>query len=285
MDAIRFGRGIRALRHRRGWRQSDLAGVAGVTRSAVSRVELGRADRLTVRTLDAIALAAGARVDVRLDWNGEALDRLLDSVHARLVEAVLARLAQAGWESSPEVSFSIYGERGSVDVFAVHRPTGSLLVVEVKSVVPDLQAMLTALDRKARLAGTIAAGRGWPASSISRLLVIADNRTARRRVATFEATLGRAFPVRGWAVDRWLRAPDGRAVAGLRFLTDDHHEGTRHRVARHGAVLTPESGAVDVRRPPSDQVATTRPVRLDQRPSGGQVAGTDPDPRSDEPGR
>lgn len=273
MDAIRFGRGIRALRHRRGWRQSDLADAAGVSRAAVSRVELGRGERLTVRGLDTIASAIGARVDVRLSWNGEALDRLLDAVHARLVDATLARLVAAGWETSPEVSFSVFGERGSIDVLAYHRTTGSLLVVEVKSVVPDLQAMLASLDRKARLAGPIAAERGWAASSCSRLLVIADDRTARRRVDAFGATFRQAFDVRGWAVDRWLRAPTGQAIAGLRFLPDDRQASTRHRIARRGVVLTPETRPGGVSRPPGEQMARTQPPVADERPGGEQVAG------------
>ncbi len=240
MDAIRFGRGIRALRRRRGWRQSDLALAAGVSRAAVSRIEIGRGDRLTVRNLDAIAAAAGAGVEIRLSWNGEMLDGLLDSAHARLVDTVLRRLETAGWESSPEVSFSVYGERGSIDVLAFHRPTRSLLVVEAKSVVPDLQAMLASLDRKARLAGPIAADRDWPAASVSRLLVVGHTRTARRRVDSFGMTFELAFPVRGRAVDRWLRAPDGRPIAGLRFLPDDHQTSGRQRVARRRRPQKPD---------------------------------------------
>ncbi len=232
MDAVRFGRGIRALRRRRGWRQADLGAAARVSRAAVSRIELGHGDCLTIRTLEAVAAAAGARVDIRLTWNGEALDRLLDASHARLVDGVLARLEKSGWETVPEVSFSIDHERGSIDVLGFHQATGSLLVVEVKSVVPDIQAMLSTIDRKARLARGIGRERGWPVSTVSRLLVIGEDRTARRRVAAFEATFRRAFPVRGAELDRWLRSPDpSRPMAGLRFLTSAHHTSARHRIS------------------------------------------------------
>lgn len=285
MDVVRFGRGIRALRHRRGWRQSDLAAAARVSRAAVSRVELGRGDRLTVRSLDALAAAAGARVDVRLSWNGEALDRLLDSSHARLVELILGRLDAAGWESTPEVSFSVFGERGSIDVLAFHRSTGAVLVVEVKSVVPDVQGMLSALDRKARLAGPIARQRGWPAANISRLLVIGDSRTARRRVEAFDSTFGRAFQVRGRAVDRWLRAPDGPGIAGLRFLPDDHHTSSRHRIAPHRPTLTPETRAGAVPRSPGGQVTKTEHLAPDERPPGERMAGSDRFRGADDPDR
>jgi hypothetical protein len=129
-----------------------------------------------------------------------------------------------------EASFNIRGERGTIDILAFHRPTGSLLVIEIKSVVPDLQAMFGVLDRKARLATDIAREHGWLVRSVSRLLVLPDDRTARRRVqqhsATFEATL----PARNVEVRRWLGAPAGR-LAGLLFLTNDHQASARHRVA------------------------------------------------------
>ena len=233
MDIVRFGRSVRALRRRRRWRQEDLAHASGTSRAAISRIELGRGDRLTVRALDRVAASLGARVEVRLDWNGEGIDRLLDEGHARLVERIVRWLDGAGWQTAVEVSFGIYGERGSVDVLALHEPTGRLLVVEAKTVVPDLQAMLASLDRKARLGARIAHDRGWQTSSVSRLLAIAEDRTARRRVAAAEATFGRAFPHRTREVRAFVRAPGApRSIAGLVFLTGVPHARTRHRVGR-----------------------------------------------------
>jgi transcriptional regulator with XRE-family HTH domain len=112
MDAIRFGLSVRALRRRRSWRHVDLAAHADVSRTAISRVERGRADRLTVRKLQDLADALGARLDWRLLWNSEALDRLLDESHAALVEMVAPWLTSLGWEVATEVPFSI---RASAD--------------------------------------------------------------------------------------------------------------------------------------------------------------------------
>jgi Holliday junction resolvase-like predicted endonuclease len=56
-------------------------------------------------------------------------------------------LDAAGWTVLTEVSFAVLGERGSIDVFARHAATGALLAVEVKTVVPDWQGMLAAIDR------------------------------------------------------------------------------------------------------------------------------------------
>jgi transcriptional regulator with XRE-family HTH domain len=231
MDRIGFGRGTRALRARRHWRQDDLAREAGVSRGVVARIEQGHADKVTVRTLDLVAAALGARITCRLTWNGEGLDRLLDEDHAALVEQVVRILHAAGWLVASEVSFNVYGERGSIDVFAFHALTRMLLVVEVKSVVPDVQATLVTLDRKERLALQIGRDRGWEAVAVARLLVIRDERTARRRIDQHAATFGTAFPDRVREIRRWLAAPDPRRrLRGLWFLSSESQTVARQRV-------------------------------------------------------
>lgn len=142
---------------------------------------------------------------------------MLDRSHAELVDGVVDMLHRVHWETAVEVSFSKWGERGSIDVFARHSLTGTVLVAEVKSVVPDSQAMLHALDRKARLAPEIARDRGWVCDVVARLLVIGESSTSRRRISALGATYAVAFPTVGWAVRRWLRAPAGR-MSGLLFL-------------------------------------------------------------------
>ena len=152
-------------------------------------------------------------VDVIPRWKGEALDRLLDEAHSRLVEALLRRYVAAGWEVAVEVSFSIDGERGSVDVCAFERSLGLISVNEVKSVVPDGQAAIHALDRKSRLAIRIAADRGWAASRVVRFLVIGDDRTARRRIEGHEPMFRAAFPLFGREALRWIDDPAGSLAA------------------------------------------------------------------------
>lgn len=209
VDGMRVGRAVRSLRQSHEWRQSDLAARAGTTQTTVSRLERGRLDRLLIGAVKRVvdALEADLVLDVR--WHGEGLARLLDEAHSALVEDVLGRLDGFGWLTAPEVSYSSWGERGSVDVLAFHPATRVCLVVEVKSVVPDVQAMLTALDRKQRLGREIAKGRAWDPVAVGRLLVIADGRTSRRRVAEHERTFEVAFPLRGVELRRWLRAPGG----------------------------------------------------------------------------
>jgi hypothetical protein len=186
---------------------------------------------MRLRTIGRIAGVLGARLDVRLNWNGEGLDRLLDAAHADVVENVVAALAASGWQSAVEVSFNVRGERGSVDVFACHRTLDALIVVEAKSVVPDVQATLMTLDLKARLAPEIARQLGWPARRVGRILAIADTRTSRRRIDQHEAIFAAALPARTVAVRRWLGDPSGMPIRGIWFLPTGHRSSARHRMA------------------------------------------------------
>lgn len=153
-----------------------------MSRWAVAAVEAGRAGDLHLDRLTAIVSALGGYLSVRILYQGEGLDRLRDRRHAGLVESVLRRLIDEGWEVATEVSFNVFGERGVIDILAYHRATGTLLVVEVKTVVPDIGGLLATLDRKVRLAPQIAHERGWPVRHVARLLVLPEASTARRRI-------------------------------------------------------------------------------------------------------
>lgn len=201
-------------------------------------MERGEIGGVTIAALTAVARALGADADLRIRWHGEGLDRLLDEAHANLVNALVDWLGRSGWTCDVETSFSEWGERGSIDVLAWNPRDGAVLVCEVKSVVPDIQAMLHALDRKARLARVIASRRGWGARMVGRLLVIADSTTTRRRVSSHGALFGAALPDRGVAVRAWLRHPAGD-LRGLAFLPDATRGGTRRPAAGRQRVTHP----------------------------------------------
>ncbi|HJP71295.1 MAG TPA: helix-turn-helix transcriptional regulator, partial [Candidatus Limnocylindria bacterium] len=78
MDDGRFGRAVRVLRQRRGWRQSDLGDRCGLSRSAISDIERGHVDRYALHSVRRMlrALNAAASLDVRWAAPGD-LDRLL----------------------------------------------------------------------------------------------------------------------------------------------------------------------------------------------------------------
>lgn len=218
MDTIRFGHALRALRRRAGLSQAEVGRRAGASASTVNRIEHGRVERVGFSTLRSIGAAVDAEVQLQVRWRGEALDRLLDEGHAALVEATVRLLRTLGWEVAVEASFAIGGERGSIDVLGWHAASGYVVVVEVKSVVPDNQATLFGVDRKARLAPIIARDRGWTCLGVARLLVVGEGRTARRRVEQHAAMFDAALPARGAEMRGWLREPVSPPPAGILFL-------------------------------------------------------------------
>lgn len=135
---------------------------------------------------------------------------------------VVGQLQLNGWECQAEVTFNVYGERGAIDVLAWHRTQAALLVIEVKTVVPDIGPMLGTLNRKTRMARRIAAEHGWRPATVPRILVFAEGPTTRRHVARHRATFEAALPDRNVAVKRWLRQPIGH-ISGLWFLAIARH--------------------------------------------------------------
>ena len=215
---MRFGSDVRLLRRRLGWSQRRLALEAGTSRWSVAEVEAGRGDRLPLERLIAIIAALRGYLSVRIMFQGEGMDRLRDRKHAALVERMVGRLKAEGWEVATEVTFNHFGERGSIDILAFHPGSRTVLVVEVKSVVPDVGGMLAAIDRKVRLAADIARDRGWKAEHVARLLVLPEVSTARRRVLDHETTFANSFPARNVDVNAWLRSPT-KPLSGLIFLS------------------------------------------------------------------
>jgi transcriptional regulator with XRE-family HTH domain len=211
-----LGGAIRALRHRRGWRQADLAGKAGVSASLTGLLERGRADALSVGAIRRI----GSAVELRLGWDagyrGAELARLRDADHSRLAEWLTRRLETTGWVVVPEASFNHYGDRGRIDLLAFHSATATLVVVEVKTVIAEIQDLLGALNTKNRVAPTVARSLGWRAARSIPFLVVAATTTNRRRLVA-HARLFAGLGLRGKGAVAWLRQPEG-APSGLLLL-------------------------------------------------------------------
>lgn len=217
MNAERLGRLARRLRVRQRLTQTALAIRAGVSRQAVSLLELGHRHRLQIGTVEAIIGALGGRLDVRIFWNGPELDRLLDAAHAALGAAVKQRLERWGWVVRVEVSYSHYGERGRIDLLAWHPRTRILLVLELKTQLVDVQALLGSLDAKARLGRHAAESYGWDVRTVVPAIVFAEESGTRKRVARLDTLFDR-YALRGRAALSWLRHPSG-SPSGLMWLT------------------------------------------------------------------
>jgi hypothetical protein len=191
-----------------------------VSSATISRIERGHLDGVSMRGLRRVTTALGIRSEVTL-WlpHGE-LDRLLNAGHAALHEAIARYLsALPDWSHAPEVSFTYYAERGVIDILAFHAPSGSLLVIELKTEFVSLEDLLSTMDVRVRHAARIAGERGWTAKTVSAWVVLADSRTNRRRVTAHSAALRSAFPSDGHSIRSWLLGPAG-TIRALSFWTD-----------------------------------------------------------------
>jgi putative transcriptional regulator len=253
MDDQRLGSALRAIRIRRGWRQRDLARKAKVSRTIVGRVEHGRLDNVSLGPIRRIATALDARFDTNLRWQGGDLGRLINARHAGMHEA-MARMFEDldSWTAEPEVSYSVFGERGVIDVLAWHQAKRMLLVIELKTELVEINALMGRLDQKRRLAASVAFDRRWDPAGIATWVVLAEGRTNRRTVATHQSVLRAKFPADGRTMRGWLSRPD-HPVDALSFLPSVQQV----RLGRDLGPVRRVSGARRVRRQACDRRAPT----------------------------
>lgn len=239
MDDSKAGRLVATVRRHLRLRQVDVGRLANVDQKVVSLIERGLLARVSVEKFRRVC--AVLEIDPALDlrWRGGLGDRLIDRGHAGLVELVASILRDGGWTVIPEYSFNVFGERGSVDVLAWHPERLVLLIIEVKTRVTDLQAMLMSMSRKVRVVpGEVEEERGWARRGMGRLVVMADTRANRSMVAAHRAIFDSTFPGRTAETRRWLNAPGGD-YAGLMFLTPAR--GPRPEAAQSSRVRRPRS--------------------------------------------
>jgi transcriptional regulator with XRE-family HTH domain len=228
VDDARVGRALYVLRRRRGLRQDDLAAAADVSQGCVSLIERGHVSSLSIKTVRAVFAAVDAGFEGHVAWRGGDLDRVVDEDHARLGSTFAESLQALAWATYPEVTFSEYGERGSIDVLALAPTRKAALVIEVKTQITSVEATLRRLDVKTRLASHIVFEReGWRPSVIGCLLVVRDGTTSRRRVDRHGAAMTAALPARGLVVRAWLREPQG-PLRGLLFVPLTNGGSARH---------------------------------------------------------
>jgi transcriptional regulator with XRE-family HTH domain len=222
MDDQRIGWALRSIRIRKRWRQSDLAARAHVSRWVILRIEHGRLASVPVGKLRAVASALDARLDTVVRWRGGDLPRLLSARHSHMHE-VMARFFGdlPDWTAEPEVSFSIYGERGIIDILAWHPTRRILLVIELKTEIVDVNDLVATMDRKRRLAAKVAESRHWRPLAIATWVIVASSRSNRRAIAEHAHVLRAKFAMSGREMQSWLRDPSG-AVNALSYMPSVH---------------------------------------------------------------
>lgn len=219
-DDERLGQLLRALRRRQDLTQERLAEVAGITVKELRRIEHGGAGAVRLDRVRAALAPLGARGRVVTWWNGAAADRLLDEEHAEIVEVVARLFDRRAWRTAGEVTFSDYGERGSIDLLAGYEPTLTIAVCEIKSALGSLEETNRMLDVKARLAPKIAERLfGWRPRHVGRLLILPDDSTVRRIIERHAATMNAIYPGRGREVRAWLRRPDA-SLSAIWFVSN-----------------------------------------------------------------
>lgn len=218
---------------------------ADVSQGVVSLIERGRIDLVSLDKVRRVARELDADLVMQLRWRGGDLDRLLDEGHAALAGRIVELLQELAWQVRTEVSYSEYGERGSIDILAWHTPTRALLVIEIKTELVSIEETLRKHDEKTRLSLKVAREQfGWHALTTSRVLVLPDLRTPRRRVERHAPVLSAAYPARGTALRSWLRNPNA-AISGLLFVaprvgsaTISRKHGKCRPTARSGRLAT-----------------------------------------------
>lgn len=247
VDDRRVGLVIRALRRRRGWRQSDLALAAKLSESVIGRAEAGHFDSMSLRVRQ-ITSALDVRLDLSPRWRGGELDRLLDSQHAANVVITAEELVADNWSPMQEVTYAIYGERGSLDLLGLKEAEACAAVMEIKSTITSWEETQRRFDEKCRLLPRIVYERwGWRPRTIGRILVVADSMTNRRRVEQLGTVVAQAYPARTRQVRKWLRDPIG-SLAGIWFLSIPHGRGLSEARGGPDRVRRPH-------RPPTPTVA------------------------------
>lgn len=225
-DDARLGQLFKALRRATSLRQEEIALATEVPVRDIRRLESGDVEDVLYGRVRRLFAEVDARARISVWWRGAAADRLLDQEHATLGERAATFMARYGWETPLEVTFSEFGERGSIDIFGQRREYQAVAVCEVKSAFGSLEELNRTLDMKVRLAPKLCRDRyGWTPTVVARLLIVPEASTIRRVVASHSQTMRTLYPARGREIHRWLRQPN-HSIAGIWFLSDPRNTPT-----------------------------------------------------------
>jgi transcriptional regulator with XRE-family HTH domain len=198
-----IGTDVERIRNDAAATKARVAEIAGIDRTFEGRIEAGLANP-SLETLTALAIALGADLSVRF-YPGSG-PRLTDRHQARMLEAILRRLAP-DWKPHLEVPVT-RPARGVVDA-VFERPAARLFVVsEAYSTIARLEQQVRwSAEKAASISSSTLVGPG-PEWSTSRLLILRSTASNRALAREFEATLRAAYPASTRQAVRSLIAGD-----------------------------------------------------------------------------
>jgi transcriptional regulator with XRE-family HTH domain len=190
-----LGDAIRTARLETGWSQAALARRIGTSQSIVSRLETAVATSIdcavTSKALDVLG--------VKVSFDGRTLGlagrrEQRDGVHAACVAFIARRLRSQGWEAAVEVEIGDGRSRGWIDILAYRASDRTLLVIEVKTEIHDVGALLRTAAWYRREAPAAARRLGWTASRVVLGLLALASSDNDERLARQRALIGELFP-------------------------------------------------------------------------------------------
>lgn len=173
-----------------------LAAKVGVSRSHIAAIERGRANP-SLEVIVRLATSLGLELDLNLRPPiiiGDRRQR--DSVHARCSGYVDRRFRSDGWETAREVEIVDGRWRGWIDLLAFDRRTGTLIIIEIKTVIDDVGAIERQVGWYERQARRLARDRGWRPRKIVTWLLVLSSEQNEQAMASNRDVFARAFPVR-----------------------------------------------------------------------------------------
>src|SRR4051794_17998734 len=195
--AISVGRTIGEARRTLGLSQKEIEHRTGIAQSAQSRFERGVSSSIDLAELEVLGRALGGRV--RFVFDAPFLvDRAgqRDLVHARCIAHVAGHLRATGWSVLTEVEIAGSFGPGWIDILAFHAPTGTLLVIEVKTELHDLGRIQRTLAWYMSR-GSVAASRyGWRARRTHGSLLVLATDAVDAALSANRQLASAAFPGR-----------------------------------------------------------------------------------------
>ncbi len=217
-----LGELVRDTRRTIGWSQDELADRALTSQSKIHRMETDKRGGLDLETLDRVLMELGLRVTLEIDGIHVAERReQRDAVHAAIVSVLARRLTRAGWKVAMEVPTGAGQPTGWIDMVAFRAADGALLVIEVKTAIPDVGGLQRQVGFYEREAPWAARRQGWLPERIAVAVVCLDSAQVRETLERNRDQLAAAFPAMPDRCVTWIRTAGSDAPNGRSLLTID----------------------------------------------------------------